>query len=61
MTAATTNAASVRIPDSPTHHVASGVGAVAGSNAVWMMLFQAPCDRIAGQMLPVSRRNQAIT
>ena len=62
MMAATTKASAVRIPASPTHNVTPAPElVVAGSNAVWMVLFQAPCSAIAGQMLPVSKRIRAIT
>src|SRR5262249_10883814 len=58
--AATTMVSATRIPDSPTHSVASGP-VLAGSNAVWMTAFQAACSATAGQTLPVSSRRRAST
>ena len=46
--------------DSPTHSVAQGP-VVARLNPNSMMLFQAACSAIAGQMLPVSSRSRAYT
>src|SRR5262245_18439045 len=56
--AATTTVGATRIPDSPIHSVAPAP-VLAGSNAFWIMAFQAACNAIAGQTLPVSKRSRA--
>src|SRR5262249_24115155 len=58
ITAATTVVSATRIPDSPIHSVAPAP-VLAGSNAIWIMAFQAACSAIAGQTLPVSSRRRA--
>ncbi len=47
-TAARVMVSAIKIPDSPIHSSAP-VPLLAGSNAVWMMAFQAECSAIAGQ------------
>src|SRR4029077_18323223 len=59
-TAATTMVSATRIPDSPIHNSAPAP-LLAGSNADWIMAFQAECSVIAGQTLPVSSRSRANT
>src|SRR3954468_20916379 len=60
MTAATIIVSATRIPDSPTHSSAPAL-VLTGSNAAWIMAFQAACSAIAGQTLPVSSRRRANT
>ena len=63
LAATTVDAAATRIPDSPTHRDtewSSSTPTVERSKAPWMKTFHAPCARIAGQRLAVSRRCIAI-
>ncbi len=60
ITATTTIAITVRMPDSPVHSAALAP-VVAPSKGPWMMAFQALWANITGQMLPVSRRMRAKT
>src|SRR6476646_424518 len=59
-TAATIIVSATRIPDSPIHS-STPAPLLAGSNADWIMAFQAECSVIAGHTLPVSSRSRANT